>query len=77
MIPSESLRASSGKLVLSNHRSSLGGGQSERADLFIEFQKSALSLGKGHTQVEVNLATASGQGIGRKIILEVPLVGPY
>jgi cytochrome c oxidase accessory protein FixG len=63
-------------LVISNHKNTLNPGEPERADLFIQFPKNILTLGKGTLSIQV---TAKSHQIPSKSIIfnqEVHLVGP-
>jgi hypothetical protein len=68
---------SAARIVVSNHAETLVAGKSERADLFVEFTKTALTLGKGEARVRMIVRAAGSRESIQDSTQEVRLVGPY
>jgi cytochrome c oxidase accessory protein FixG len=62
-------------IVVSNHASTLAGGASERADLFIRFPKKLLTFGKA--QILLDFAAKSTEHEEPVLTKEVRIVGPF
>ena len=79
-IPQETLEKPI-RLTVSNHPPLLAAGETERADLFVQFPKERLSLGKGHVSILIeSKAVASGSStpaIETHSSKEVQIVGPF
>lgn len=66
---SDFLKEHQAKIILSNHKEELPGGESERADLFVQFPKSILSSGQNRQKIFLKSENLT-------LEKEVPLVGP-